>query len=135
MVNMGSPGSSPLCDCSQNHNKGRTHPASLQGQCGEAQANGKGGHQAQDPKKWECPLRQCPPLRDEKESPQVMQPLAMTLKPGAKPGLLHPPRREVAQTLEAFMKACRGYCPGMENESNTQVQIPVIPPWARHFCT
>lgn len=56
MVSTGSPGSSLLCErgqdwacqtsCSQSHNKGGTHPASLPGQSGEAQASRKEGGQA-----------------------------------------------------------------------------------------
>ena len=56
MVSTGSPGSGPLCErgqdwarqtsCSQSHNKGGTHPASLPGRSGEDQASRKEGGRA-----------------------------------------------------------------------------------------
>lgn len=125
MVSMGSLGSSPLCEqsqdwarqasCSRSHNKGRTRPASLPGQSGKAQASGQGERPgAQDPQSWECPPRHHFPVRDGEAFPQVTQPLTVTFKPCRMLGLLCSPREGGMgyKFPQAFLEACHGPCPG-----------------------
>lgn len=97
---MGSPGSSPLCEqgqdwahqasCSQSHNKGRTHPSSLPGQSGEAQASGQGGWpgaQAQGPSGLGVSTQAASSYERLGGIPSVTLSLTVTCKPGFVPGL------------------------------------------------